>query len=97
MDTKPLKHLAARLSGDNDIECKFSVRDITADHDAVILCIQAGDDGIGIPLTREAAEEIAHALVMPFRRAHLARETARLLSESDAPQPDEGPDHAKPH
>lgn len=48
---------------------------------------------------RDTAESLAHALVMPFRRAHLAREIARLISECDDPQPnDEGDDHAqKPH
>lgn len=100
MSTEALKKLAVQLSGGRNVQCKFAIRDAVADHGAVILEIKTDDcEGIGLPLTREVAEEIAHQLVMPFRRFHLARELAILLSECDDPQPDdEGDDHAhKPH
>lgn len=99
MSNEVLKALAAKLSGGHNVSCSFAIRDAVADHGAVILEISTDDsDGIGLPLTREVAEEIAHQLVMPFRRAHLAREIARLIAECDDPQNnDEGPDHAKPH
>ncbi len=100
MTTEALKKLAAQLSGGYNVQCKFAIRDVVADHGAVILEISTDDcEGVGLPLTRDVAEEIAHQLVMPFRRFHLAREIARLISECDDPQPnDEGDDHAqKPH
>lgn len=98
MQSEALKRLAAVLSGDTNIECKFAIRDLTVEHNAVMLIIEAGGEGVAIPLDREAAEEIAHNLVMPFRRAHLAREIARIMSECDDPSTDTEGDHAhKPH
>ena len=98
MQSEALKRLAAVLSGDTNIECKFAIRDLTVEHNAVMLIIEAGGEGIALPLNCEAAEEIAHNLVMPFRRAHLAREIARIIAECDDPSTDEGVDHAhKPH
>lgn len=89
MSNEALKALAAKLSGGHNVSCSFAIRDAVADHGAVILEISTDDsDGIGLPLTREVAEEIAHQLVMPFRRAHLAREIARIMSECDDPSTD---------
>lgn len=97
MSTEALKTLAAKLAGDNIVTCKVAVRDVVAEHDAVILEISAEDgEGVAIPLTCEAAEEIAHHLTLPFRRAHLLREITRLLAECGA-EGAEGEDHAKPH
>lgn len=99
MSNEALKALAAKLSGGHNVSCSFAIRDAVADHGAVILEISTDDsDVIGLPLTREVAEEIAHQLVTPFRRAHLAREIARIIAECDDPSTDEGADHAhKPH
>ena len=94
MSTEALKTLAAKLSGDNAVTCRVAVRDVVAERDAVILEISANDgEGVALPLTREAAEEIAHHLTLPFRRAHLMREITRLIAECD----NEDDDHAKPH